>query len=88
MGLTGHALAGGGFVAALVAFVAAAVVLAFLVFAFALIVGRAQESTVRAIRARAAQVKRYGGSILVAVGLWSIALAAFADLFARYVLPV
>lgn len=84
MGLTGHALTTGGFEAALISFVTAAAVIAALVFAFALVVARAQETTVQAIRARAGQVKRYGGYVLIAVGLWSIALAVFAELFAQY----
>lgn len=83
MGLTGHSLTTGGFAAAIVAFVAAAAVLALLVFIFALVVARAQEATVQAIRARVGQVKRYGGYVLIAVGAWTLALAAFADFFAR-----
>ncbi|MGH2377061.1 MAG: hypothetical protein ACRDGT_01140 [Candidatus Limnocylindria bacterium] len=86
MGLTGHALSTGGFEAALIAFVAAAAVLAALVFGFAFVVARAQETTVQAIRARAGQVKRYGGYVLIAVGLWSIALAVLAEFFAQYFL--
>lgn len=84
MGLTGHALTTAGAAAALVAFGTAAAVLAVLLFVFALIVARAQETTVQAIRARAGQVKRYGGYVLVAVGLWSITLAVFAEFFAKY----
>ncbi|MGH2950179.1 MAG: hypothetical protein ACRDPC_28595 [Solirubrobacteraceae bacterium] len=84
MGLTGHALTIGGSAAAFAAFVAAATVIALLLFGFAMVVARAQESTVKAIRARAGQVKRYGGYVLVAVGLWTFLLAVFAELFARY----
>ena len=85
MGLTGHALSTGGFEVALLAFVAAAVVMAVLVFGFALVVARAQETTVQAIRARSGQVKRYGGYVLIGVGLWSILLAVFAEFFAQYI---
>jgi hypothetical protein len=74
----------GGSASAVVAFLAAAGVLALLVFAFALIVARAQQTTVQAIRARVGQVKRYGGYVLVAVGVWTVVLAIFADLAARY----
>lgn len=84
MGLTGHALTIGGSAAAMAAFVAAAAALALLLFGFALTIARAQESTVAAIRARVGEVKRYGGYILIAVGLWSISTAAFAELFVRY----
>ncbi len=66
------------------AFASAATVLAMLVFVFAVVVARAPETTVQAIRARAAHVKRYGGHVLIAVGARSIALAAFAEFFASY----
>lgn len=84
MGLTGHALTMAGTGGAFVAFITAASVLALLVFSFALVVARAQEATVDAIRARAGQVKRYGGYVLIAVGLWSVALALFAEFFSHY----
>lgn len=84
MGLTGHALTTGGFAAAFVAFVVAAVAIALLVFGLALTVARAQEETVKAVRAGIGQVKRFGGYILIGVGGWLIALAVFAEFFARY----
>jgi hypothetical protein len=74
----------GGSAAAILAFVAAAAVLALLVFVFALVVARAQQTTVEAIRARVGQVKRYGGYVLIAVGAWTLALATFAEFFAQY----
>ena len=72
----------GGFQAALVAFVVASVVLTGLVFAAAFGVARAQDETIERIRAQAPRVKRWGGAILVAVGVWFLALASFADVFA------
>jgi hypothetical protein len=54
-------------------------VLVLLLFSLSLTVGLAQEETVRAIRARATRVKRWGGYILLGVGVWTIALAAFPD---------
>lgn len=74
----------GGFVAAFAAFIVAALAIAVLVFSLALGVARAQEETVDAIRARAPQVKRFGGYILIAVGGWTLALALFTDFLARF----
>lgn len=48
-----------------------------LLFTLALAVGLAQERTVQAIRARASRVRRWGGWILLAVGAWTLLLAAF-----------
>ncbi len=73
----------GGFGAAFGAFTVAALTIAILLFALALGIAHAQEETVAAIKARTGQVKRFGGYILVAVGAWTIALAVFADFFAR-----
>ena len=56
-------------------------------FALAISLAAAQERTVAATRESAPAVKRWGGRILVLVGLWLIALAAFADFFAG-VFPV
>jgi hypothetical protein len=58
-----------------------------LFFALALALAAAQERTVEAMKEGAPAVKRWGGRILVAVGSWFIALAAFADFFAD-VFPV
>lgn len=52
-------------------------------FALSLAVARSQEDLVAGLRANADEVKRWGGWILVAVGVWLIALAVFADAFAR-----
>lgn len=64
------------------AFVAASVVLVGLLFVAALSISGAQDRTVSRIRAQAPTVKRWGGWILVAVGVWFLALAVFADRFA------
>lgn len=50
-------------------------------FALAIAIARAQERTVKAIRVRVGRVKRWGGYIVLAVGLWVLASAAFPDLF-------
>ena len=65
----------------------AAAVLVLLMFALATALALAQERTVVSMWEGAPAVKRWGGGILVAVGLWFIALSAFADFFAR-VFPV
>jgi hypothetical protein len=67
--------------------VAAAVVIMALMFIAALTVSRAQEGTVARIQASAPAVKRWGGAVLILVGVWFVSLAVFADFFAR-VFPV
>jgi cytochrome c biogenesis protein CcdA len=57
-------------------------VLVILLFALALALAAAQERTVQVMREGAAAVKRWGGRILVAVGIWFVALAVFAGFFA------
>lgn len=86
-GLAGHALTTGGFAAALTAFVATGVVLVALLFAAALGVAIAQEELTAQLETSAATIKRWGGHVLIAVGVWLLALAIFADTFAR-VFPV
>ena len=58
-----------------------------LMFTAAFTVSRAQETTVERIQASAPAVKKWGGVVLVAVGLWFVTLAVFADFFAR-IFPV
>jgi cytochrome c biogenesis protein CcdA len=57
-------------------------VLVGLLFAAALTVARAQEGVVSRVQAHAPRVKRYSGVVLIGVGVWFLALAVFADLFA------
>lgn len=73
----------GGFAAALVAFANAAVTMVLLIFGLALAIATAQERLVATLQARAAEVKRWGGWILLLVGAWFLVLAIFADFFAR-----
>lgn len=56
-------------------------------FVMAFAIATAQEEIVAAARAHVGDVKRWGGLILVGVGLWLIALAVFAGFFAR-IFPV
>jgi hypothetical protein len=50
-------------------------------FSLSLTIGLAQERTVRAIRARASRVRRWGGWVMLAVGIWTLALASFPAFF-------
>jgi hypothetical protein len=86
-GLAGHAFTTGGVTAAMLAFVAAAAVIVALMFGLSFAVAGAQERVVETLRARAPQVKRWGGRILVLVGAWLISLGVLADAFSR-VFPV
>lgn len=52
-------------------------------FAAALLVATAQERLVDTARAHAPTIKRAGGWVLLAVGAWMLALAAFARTSAR-----
>jgi hypothetical protein len=81
-GLAGYALTVGGFTAAFTAFTVAAVVLVGLIFTSAFAVAGAQESVFERLKVQAPTVKRWGGRVLVVLGLWFIALALFADYFA------
>ncbi|MBW3605980.1 MAG: hypothetical protein KY460_13975 [Actinobacteria bacterium] len=63
------------------------IVLIVLLFASALGVAVAQQELTARLRAGAPTVKRWGGHVLIAVGLWLLALATFAGTFAR-VFPV
>ena len=65
----------------------AAGALVALAFAAALSVAVAQERVTERIGASAPTVKRWGGYVLMIVGVWFVALGIFADFFAR-VFPV
>ncbi len=56
-------------------------------FTAAFTVSRAQDTTVDRIQNAAPTIKRWGGAVLIAVGVWFITLAVFADFFAR-IFPV
>ncbi len=86
-GLAAYALTIGGFEAALVAFANAAVTMVLLMFGLALALATAQERLVATLQARASEVKRWGGWILLLVGGWFLVLAIFADFFAQ-IFPV
>ena len=77
----------GGRRAAFYAFILAALVMALLMFALAFLIGAAQERVVDALKASTQQVKQWSGVVLLLVGAWLIALAIWAEFFAR-VFPV
>jgi cytochrome c biogenesis protein CcdA len=67
--------------AALVAFVVAALTMVLLMFALSLAVALAQSRLVNTLKANVHEVKRWGGWILILVGLWLIVLGIWADYF-------
>lgn len=72
----------GGIAGAWSSFVVASVVIVALMFTLSLAVATAQERMVATLRAHVSDVKRWGGVLLVVVGLWLMALTVFADSFA------
>lgn len=79
----GHAITIGGGRIAVLAFMLAALVMVILIFGLALVISKGQSPLLSALRASTARIKRYGGYVLILVGVWLIALSIFADLFAR-----
>lgn len=73
----------GGVGASLAAFGTAGLVIVLLLFGLAAAVATAQERVVSTLQAGVTQIKRWGGVILIAVGLWTLASAVWADEFAR-----
>ncbi|MBW3592504.1 MAG: hypothetical protein KY396_02305 [Actinobacteria bacterium] len=71
----------GGFLSALFAFLVAATALVVLMFALAFALAAAQERTAEVLRAGAPAIKRWGGRILVLLGIWFVLLGVFADEF-------
>ncbi len=59
----------------------AAIVLVGLLFGAAVAVARLTEETLKRVAAQAPTIKRWGGAVLLAVGVWLLALAAFTDFF-------
>lgn len=73
----------GGVGASLAAFGTAGLVIVLLLFGLAAAVATAQERVVATLQAGVTQIKRWGGVILIAVGLWTLASAIWAEAFAR-----
>lgn len=82
-----HALVIGGAAAAVGAFVTASITIILLMICVAVIVTASREQTIRSLRLATVNARQFGGILLVAVGLWFIALAVWADFFAE-VFPV
>ncbi len=59
----------------------AAAALVVLMFTLALVLAAAQERTAEAMRTGAPAIKRWGGRILIVLGIWFIMLGVFADSF-------
>jgi len=69
--------------AAFTAFMIAALAITILMFLLSSIIAFAQERVVDTLRASLVEVKKWGGRILILVGLWLIVLAIFAETFAN-----
>ena len=57
--------------------------MSLLAFGVAILVGTAQQRAVDALKEGTQRIKRWSGAILLLVGAWLIALAIWADFFAR-----
>jgi hypothetical protein len=77
-GLAAQSLIVGGVTAGILTFSTAAFVLVMLLFSAAVGVALSQESTVARFRTSGPAIKRWGGRILVIVGVWLIALGLLA----------
>lgn len=75
----------GGFETALAAFGVAASTIVVLMFVLSLTIATAQNLVVRMAAVGVRAVKSWGGGILIAVGCLLIALAVWADFFARLI---
>lgn len=82
-GLVGCALTGGGLIASLAAFGVAGLMIVLLMFGLALAIGLAQEGFVTKLRAQAPWVKRWGGVVLIVLGIWTLVIGIWADFFAQ-----
>ena len=69
----------GGATAAFSAFGVAALVIILLMFALALTIALAQEQLVATMKAKTAEVKQWGGRILILVGIWLVILGIWAN---------
>lgn len=82
--MVGYAITVGGLIASLAAFGVAGLVIVLLIFGLALVIGTAQDQFIAKLRAEAPRVKRWGGVILMVVGLWTIAIGIWADFFSQF----
>ena len=73
--------------AAFTAFIVAALAITILMFMLSFAIAFAQERMLDTLRTGVVQIKKWGGRVLVLVGLWLITLAVFADALSR-IFPV
>lgn len=55
-----------------------------LLFGLAIAIGLAQDEFVAKLRAETSHVKRWGGVILMVVGVWTIAISIWARFFSQF----
>lgn len=67
---------------ALLTFIVVAITMVILFFSLATGIAFAEAQVISSIKARTQHVKRWGGFILIAVGIWFISLTVFVDFFA------
>lgn len=77
-------MTGAGASGALLAFGVTALTMTLGMFVVTTVLWTTQERIVDDLRASLVQVKVWGSWVLIAVGLWLIALAIWADWFARF----
>jgi hypothetical protein len=82
-GLALHALAVADSRSAFSAFLIAAFTVAIVMAILVTAVGLAQGKVIRSMKGGARSARRWGGAILILVGLWLIILAMWASQFAR-----
>ncbi len=78
-----HALTTGESSSAFFAFVVAAFTVAITMVILVTAVGLAQDGMVRSMKGGTRSVKRWGGAVLLVVGIWLLILAGWATQFAR-----
>lgn len=72
---------------AFITFIVVAIAMVILFFSLAIGIALAEEQVISSIKARTQDVKRWGGYILIGVGIWFISLTIFVDFFAN-IFPV
>jgi cytochrome c biogenesis protein CcdA len=78
-----HALTVADETAAFYAFVTAAITIALVMAILVVAIGSAQAYVVRTMKGSTRSVKRWGGAVLMIVGIWLIVLAVWAKTFAQ-----
>lgn len=58
--------------------------IALLMFILAVAIAFAQEQFVGVLRAGTTEVKKWGGRILILVGVWLVVIGIWADFFAQF----